>query len=290
MPTRERIIECGGATLCTEARGDASDPPILLVMGMGASLLWWEDGFCRRLADEGRFVIRYDHRDTGRSRTYEPGDPEYTASDLVTDAVRVLDGYDVAAAHVVGMSMGGGLAQLLALDYPDRVLSLSLISTSPAVAGERDLPPSEESLGRFLSTAHVDWADAGSLVDYLVDHWRVLWGPERTFDEAHIRDLAWRDVERAHDPAAAQNHGLLRDDARERGPLRSITAPTLVIHGTADPMFPLAHGKALATEIPNARLATLEKAGHGIDPVDWQAVTGAILEHTEPARDCHGLR
>ena len=264
--------------------GDPDDPPILLVMGMGASMVWWEDGFCQRLADEGRFVIRYDHRDTGRSRAYEPGHPGYTVSDLVADAVDVLDGCEIAAAHIVGMSMGGGLAQLLALDFPDRVLSLVLISTSPAAPGERSLPPSEESLRRFLATVQVEWADPTSVVDYVVDYWRVLWGTGRTFDEAHIRRLAQRDVERARNPAAAQNHGLLQDEARERGPLGSITAPTLVIHGTADPMFPLAHGNALASEIPRARLLPLEGAGHGIDPADWDIIARAILEHTTSAR------
>ena len=277
---RERNIEANGATLCTESLGNPGDPPILLVMGMGASMVWWEEGFCQKLADDGRFVIRYDHRDTGRSRTYEPGHPGYGESDLVADPVAVLDGYGIAAAHVVGMSMGGGLAQLLALDFPDRVLSLVLISTSPAVSSERGLPASEASLQRFWATVHVDWEDTGSLVEYLVDYWRALSGKERTFDEGHVRKLAEREVARARNPAAAQNHGLLQDEQRRRGPLRSITAPTVVIHGTADPMFPLAHGAALATEIPGAKLLALEGAGHGIDPSDWEAVTGAILEHT----------
>lgn len=276
----ERMIEANDATLCTESLGDPGDPPILLLMGMGASMVWWEEGFCQKLADEGRFVIRYDHRDTGRSRTYQPGHPGYTESALVADPVAVLDGYGIAAAHIVGMSMGGGLAQLLALDFPDRVLSLVLISTSPAGPGERDLPASAASLRRFWATVRVDWADPASLVEYLVDYWRALWGKERAFDESHVRKLAERDMTRARNPAAAQNHGLLRVEPRRRDPLRSIAAPTIVIHGTADPMFPLAHGSALATEIPGATLLPLEGAGHGIDPADWEAVTDAILEHT----------
>src|SRR3954447_24581347 len=137
----ERMMDVNGAELCTESFGDPTDPPVLLVMGMGASMLWWEEGFCRMLADGGRFVIRYDHRDTGRSVTYEPGRPEYTGADLITDAAGVLDAYAIPAAHVVGVSAGGALAQLLALDFPDHVLSLVLISTSPALPGERDLPP-----------------------------------------------------------------------------------------------------------------------------------------------------
>ena len=103
-------------------------------MGLGASMLWWDEGFCRMLADRGRLVIRYDHRDTGRSATCAPGHPEYSGADLVADAAGVLDAYGIPAAHVVGVSAGGALAQLLALDFPDRVLSLVLISTSPALA------------------------------------------------------------------------------------------------------------------------------------------------------------
>src|SRR3954467_15481099 len=135
------MIEANGVELCTEPFGDPGDPPVLLVMGISASMLWWEDGFCRLLAEGGRLVIRYDHRDTGRSVTHEPGRPRYTGSDLVADAVGVLDAYEVVAAHVVGVSAGGAFAQLLALGFPDRVLSLALISTSAATPGERRLPP-----------------------------------------------------------------------------------------------------------------------------------------------------
>src|SRR6476661_7386479 len=137
----ERLIETNGVELCTEPFGDPGDPPILLVMGRGASMLWWDDDFCRMLAARGRFVIRYDHRDTGRSVTYEPGRPEYTGADLVADAAGVLGAYGIEAAHVVGVSAGGAMAQGLALDFADRVSSLVLISTSRAVPGARPLPP-----------------------------------------------------------------------------------------------------------------------------------------------------
>jgi alpha/beta hydrolase fold len=100
----ERMIEANGVELCTEPFGEPGDPPVLLVMGIAASMLWWEEGFCRLLAERGRFVIRYDHRDTGHSVTHEPGRPRYTGSDLVADAVGVLDAYELVAAHVVGVS------------------------------------------------------------------------------------------------------------------------------------------------------------------------------------------
>ena len=276
----ERMIEAGGAKLCTEPFGDPDGRPILLVMGTGASMLWWDDDFCRMLADGGRFVIRYDHRDTGRSVTYEPGCPGYTGADLVADAARVLDAYELAAAHVVGFSAGGAFAQALALDFADRVLSLVLISTSPATTGERGLPQPTDEFARFVADVEVDWSDPESVIDYLVDYSRVLAGARRTFNEAACRDLARRDVERARDFAAARNHDLLHDGAGSRAPLSSISVPTLVIHGTADPLFPVEHGEALAREIPGGKLLRLDGAGHGVDRADWKLVIEAILEHT----------
>jgi pimeloyl-ACP methyl ester carboxylesterase len=273
------MVEANGVKLCTEAFGEPGDPPILLVMGMGGSMLWWEEGFCRLLAEGRRLVIRYDHRDTGRSVFYEPGHPGYTASDLVADATGVLDAYGLPAAHVVGVSMGGALAQLFALDFADRVLSLTLISTSRALPGKGPLPPPTEDFQRFAATATVDWSDGESVIEYLVGYSRVLAG-KRPFDEAALRELARRDVERARNFSAAQNHELLPDDGRTGGQLSPIAAPTLVIHGTADPMFPLPHGEALAKEISNARLLPLEGAGHGLERADWEAVAEAIVEHT----------
>jgi pimeloyl-ACP methyl ester carboxylesterase len=278
----QRMIEANGVELCTESFGRPADPAILLIMGIGGSMLWWEEGFCRLLADGGRFVIRYDHRDTGRSVTYEPGRPEYTGSDLNADAVGVLDAHGVAAAHVVGVPAGGAFIPLLALDYPDRVLSLVLISTSPATPGERGLPPATERYQRFVTSATVDWSDERSVIEYLVDYARVLAGSARPFDEAAIQELVRRDVERAHNIAASENHGLAAEGKRPREPLSTIAVPTLVIHGTEDPMFPLEHGEALAREIPGARLLTLEEAGHGVERADWETIARAILAHTVP--------
>jgi pimeloyl-ACP methyl ester carboxylesterase len=280
----ERVIDANGVELCTQSFGDPADSPILLVMGVGASMLWWEEGFCRMLADAGRFVIRYDHRDTGRSTTYPPGQPGYTGAELVADAAGVLDAYGIGAAHVVGVSAGGAFAQLLALGYPDRVRSLVLISTSPATPGNRGLPRANESFIRFVTTAEADWSDAGSVVNHLVDYSRVLAGGQRSFDEAAARALIVSDVERARDFTAVRNHDVLPEGEQPDEPLSAITAPTLVIHGTADPMFPLEHGKALADEIPGARLVTLQGAGHGVARADWETIVGAIVEHTA-ARD-----
>jgi pimeloyl-ACP methyl ester carboxylesterase len=280
------MIEVNGVELCTESFGDPSDPGVFLVMGVGASMLWWEEGFCRLLAAGGRFVIRYDHRDTGRSVTYEPGRPQYTGADLLADAVGVLDAYGIAAAHVVGVSAGGAFAQLLALGFPDRVLSLTLISTSPVTGGERSLPSPTERFNAFLASAEVEWSERRSVIEYLVGYQRMLSGGARPFDEAAWRALVRRDVERACDIAASQNHNRIPEGHVPSGPISSVAAPTLVIHGTADPMFPHAHGQALAEEIPGAKLLTLEGAGHGVERADWERVSHAILAHTavaEPA-------
>ena len=276
----ERMIEANGVELCTEPFGVPGDPPVLLVMGVGGSMLWWEEGFCRLLVEGGRFVIRYDHRDTGRSVTYEPGRPQYTGADLVADATGVLDAYGIAAAHVVGVSAGGAFAQLLSLGFPERVLTLVLISTSPATPGERSLPSATERFNDFLASTDVDWSDRASVIDYLVAYERMLAGGLRPFDEAAWRELVGRDVERARDIAASENHSLIPEGDVPSEPISSISVPTLVIHGTADPMFPLAHGRALAEEIPGARMLTLEEAGHGVDRADWEPIAHAILAHS----------
>lgn len=277
----ERFIKANGVQLRAAEFGGAADPAVLLVMGLGASMLWWDEEFCRRVADGGRRVIRYDHRDTGLSATYPPGRPGYTGADLVDDAAGVLDAFGVPAAHVVGVSAGGGLAQLLTLGHPRRVLSLTLISTSGAVPLGRELPPPTEAFGRFLSTADVDWSDTASMVEYQVGFARMLAGGERPFDEDAARGLVRRDVGRARDFAATRNHdSLSEDDDREWGSLSSIAVPTLVIHGTADPMFPVGHGEALADVIPDASLLPLDGAGHGLERADWDTVVPAILAHT----------
>ena len=283
----ERMVQVNGVELCTESFGDPADRPILLVQGVGASMLWWDVCLCRRLSEAGLFVIRYDHRDTGRSISYEPGHPGYSGADLLADVVGVLDAYAISSAHVVGVSAGGAFGQLVALECPDRVRSLVLISTSPATPADRELPPPTGPFWRFVSSTTVDWSDRDSVVEFVVGYCRTLAGGWRPFDEARTRGLARREVERARDFAARRNHDLLTESESPSAPLSSITATTLVIHGSADPMFPIEHGQALAHEIPDARLLSLGRAGHGIDPGDEETIAAAIIDHTtaaDPAR------
>ena len=239
----------------------------------------WEDAFCERLAAGPRYVIRYDHRDTGRSVTYEPGKPEYTGDDLVDDAVGILDALRLESAHVVGISMGGAIAQIVALERPEKVASLTLISTSPAVAGERELPPPSEELRASFDAPPPDWSDHAAVVDFVVESARPYAARSRPFDEEPWRELARRDLARSIDIAASTNHYLV-DGADSNKGLDEIRAPTLVLHGTEDPLSPFAHGEALAREIPGAELVALERTGHELPQAAWDVAVPAILRHT----------
>jgi pimeloyl-ACP methyl ester carboxylesterase len=145
-----------------------------------------------------------------------------------------------------------------------------------------------DAFGQFVSAAGVDRSEGESVIGYLVAYSRLLAGGRRPFDEAAARELVHRDVERARNFAAAQNHDVLPAGEPQSRPLSSVKVPTLVIHGTADPMFPLEHGEALAGEIPDTRLLRLESAGHGVDRADWETIARAILEHTASADRASG--
>jgi pimeloyl-ACP methyl ester carboxylesterase len=260
---------------------DPPSPP--LPPGAASSMDWWEDEFCERLASGGRFVVRYDLRDTGRSVTYPPGAPGYDGLDLVADAVGILDALGIARAHVVGISMGGSMSQRLALDHRDRVASLTLMSTS---TGDPDLPRMSDDLAAaFADPTEPDWTDRDAVIDHIVEGLRPFAGSYGV-DEERARATASRIVDRTIDIASTMtNHWLLESGGEPMRPrLREITAPTLVLHGTEDPLFPLRHGEALAAEIPGARLLPLPGVGHEHPPAPvWDLVVPAILEHTARA-------
>jgi len=281
-----KIVRANGVDLCVEALGDPADPPILLIHGAAASLLAWDDGFCECLAAGSRFVVRYDHRDTGRSVSYEPGAPPYTLRDLVADAVGLLDAFDLRSAHLVGRSMGGGIALLAALDYPDRVASLTLVGTSP---GGPDLPPmSEEFLAHIGGAGNPDWSDREAVIDHVIGMLRVFSGGSDHLDETTMRDLVGRDVDRTVNVASSQiNHFAMDLGEPFRDRLGEIDVPTLVVHGAEDPVFPLGHALALEKEIPGARLLALERTGHELPRAAWGVVVPAILRHTSGGRLRH---
>jgi pimeloyl-ACP methyl ester carboxylesterase len=253
----------------------------LLIMGTSAQGIGWPDELVDVLVAGGRQVIRFDHRDTGQSTCVDFAAHPYTLADMAADAVSVLDGHEIGAAHIAGASLGGAIAQWLAVHRPERVLSLTAIMTGPmghdagpawarALAGKDpdpgDLPPPAPQFLRHLveraarphTTREQQVADA-------VETWRVLHGDALPFHEPAARRFVETSYDRAADPAAAANHDQAgRQMTADRfAPLSEITAPTLVIHGTADPLRPLPHGQALAAQIPHARLEAVPGMGHG---------------------------
>ncbi len=273
-----------GVQLCVQALGPAEAPTLLLIGGATWSMDWWEDEFCERLVARGRRVVRYDQRDTGRSTSWPPGAPGYTGADLVNDAVAVLDALGLSRAHIVGLSMGGGVAQRLALEHRERVATLALMSTTPIDRGIQGLPGMSPELAATFSQEQPepDWTDREAVIDAVVEGNRPYAGPG-TFDEPRMRALAGRVFDRTDSPAASMtNHFLIEDDApADRRLSRLDGLPTLVLHGTADPLFPIAHGRALARAIPGSRLVELDGVGHEL-PLrsTWDLVVDALVDLT----------
>src|SRR5687767_930394 len=168
------MIETGGIELYLETFGDRERPAMLLISGAASAMDWWEDDFCRRLADSGLFIIRYDNRDTGRSTSSPAGAPDYTGKDLSLDALRLLDALGIERAHFVGISMGGGIALELAIEHPERIITLTVMSTSP---GGDDLPPWADHIGKmFREPARPDWTDRAAVIESFVDAERAFSG------------------------------------------------------------------------------------------------------------------
>lgn len=277
-----RMVRANGVDLCVETFGDPTDHPVLLISGGASSMMFWTGEFCTSLAGADRFVLRYDHRDTGRSVHYPAGAPEYTMNDLMADAVGIIDAFGLGRVHVVGISMGGDIALQLGLRHADRVASLTLLSTSLAGPGGGDgLPGMTDELKEYFATAATpDWTDRSAVLDSAIAFEHALRG-SLPYDEAAARAGYTVEFDRTNDLAAAQaNHFILPSAGRWDADASAISAPTLVIHGTEDPLLPFEHGEALARTIPGARLLPLERVGHEMPPPTWGTVVAAIVEHT----------
>jgi pimeloyl-ACP methyl ester carboxylesterase len=277
----EQMVAVNGVQLCVEGFGDPRAPAILLIGGAASSMDLWHPRFCELLAAQGRRVIRYDHRDTGRSASYPPGAPGYTGPDLVFDAAALIDTVGGGRAHVVGLSMGGAMAQVLAVQQPERVSTLTLIATSSGPA--EDLPPPAKRIREIFENPlpEPDWSSSDAVVDYLVENERPYAGPQ-SFNEEQAREAARVVVSRTVNlESSAKNHWLLEGGEDVRPRLGEVRAPTLVIHGTEDPFFPAGHGEALAREIPGARLLLIDGMGHQAPPPPaWDVIVTAIARHT----------
>lgn len=290
----ERIVNANGIEIWTEGFGRSSDPTVLLIMGAAAQGIVWPDEFCDALVEAGRHVIRYDNRDTGQSTCFDFSVHPYTVSDMASDAVGVLDAYSIDAAHVVGASMGGMIAQTVTLDYPDRVLTLTSIMSTPLGTslmagmvgeGSSGLPGPSHGVRDALAAMAEPPRDDEQRVERAVVLWRALAGTIDPVDEQAVRARETRILARARDIDAALNHQLAMAASPDRTDrLSTITTPTLVVHGTADPILPFAHGQATAQAIPGAKLVSVSGMGHELPPSAVPVIAAAIADHTSGVR------
>jgi pimeloyl-ACP methyl ester carboxylesterase len=284
-----------GIELEYDAFGSPTDPTLLLVMGFTAQMITWDEGFCRGLADRGRFVVRFDNRDCGLSTkldgrevdpmavmsAYLAGEPlppvPYTLSDMAADAIGLLDHLGVDRAHVVGQSMGGMIVQTMAIEHPDRLLSVtSIMSTigDPAY-GE----PAPDALEVLLAPPPADRAEA---IERSADY--AVWGSKKYFDLERARRLAAESHDRSYYPegASRQMAAMLASGDRT-ALLAGVTVPMLVIHGLDDTLITPSGGRRTAELVPGAHLLELADMGHDLPEPLWPLITGAIIAHGDVA-------
>jgi pimeloyl-ACP methyl ester carboxylesterase len=283
-----------GITLAYETFGEEGRPPVLLVMGLGAQMIGWPDDFCRALA-AGRRVMRFDNRDVGESQWLEgqvdlaacaAGDPSsavYTLDDMADDAIGLLDALDLDSAHVVGASMGGMIAQTLAIRHPERVRSLtSMMSTTgePGIA-----QPTEAATAVLLSPPAATREES---MERAVAAGRVIGSPGIPRDEDDVRDRAGRAWDRGLNPSGfARQLAAIYASGDRTEALRGLDVPTLVVHGEDDPLVPLSGGRATAAAIPGAELWTVPGMGHDLPRAVWPeliARVGALVDAADLAR------
>ncbi|MFD0356989.1 alpha/beta fold hydrolase [Streptomyces sp. NPDC127110] len=288
--SEEKAVGVGpaGIEVAYERWGDGQAPPVLLVMGIALQMHGWPDGFCAELTARGVQLIRFDNRDAGLS-THFPDAPvpdvpaalagdlssaSYSLSDMAGDAVGLLDALGLDSAHVVGLSLGGAIAQTMAIEHPGRVRSLtSLMSTTgdPAV-GQPDPKALSALAGPPPRTRE-------EVVDRTVNAVRVLGSPGFPFDEAAVRGRAARAFDRSYDPLGVGRQAVASvasGDRTER--LRSLRLPTLVVHGADDPMCDVSGGRATAEAVPGAELAVFPGMGHDLPRALWPAIAGLITD------------
>jgi pimeloyl-ACP methyl ester carboxylesterase len=273
-----------------ETFGDPANPPMLLIWGLGDPLIAWDDDFCRQLAGRGFFVIALDNRDVGLSTKFDDApEPDmmailegdrssvaYNLEDMAADAAGLLDALGIERAHVVGQSMGGMIAQLLAIDHPDRVLTLaSIMSTTgdPNVGGPTTA--AIEVLVKEAPTARDE------VIAREVETTRLLGSPGFPFDEERTRRRATAKFDRCFYPAGRARHvGAVMAAADRTERLTKVDVPTVVIHGSADPLVSPSGGDATAKAIPGAELIVIEGMGHELPPGAWPTVLEAVVANT----------
>ena len=286
-------VIANGITIEYESAGSVTDPPLLLIMGLGGQMLSWDDVFVDELVKRGVFVIRYDNRDVGLSTWFDSaGVPNigemmasalagtakapYVLDDMAADAAGLLDALGIASAHVVGASMGGMIAQAFAIRYPSKVRSLvSIMSTT----GERSVGnPHPDAMAALMSPPPATRDEA---IESAVKSYTVFGSPGYPFNEQRVRDNAARAFDRGFNPdgVARQLAAVMASPDRTTG-LRSVTAPTLVIHGEADPLVDPSGGKATAAAVPGSSLWIVPGMGHDIPPALFAEIAERIAAHS----------
>jgi pimeloyl-ACP methyl ester carboxylesterase len=289
--TEERFAEVGGGiTLCYQTLGDPSDPPLVLIMGIGSQMITWPDGFCELLASRGLYLIRFDNRDCGGSTwlteagvpsataawNRELDDPPYLLSDMAADAAGLLDALGIESAHVLGASLGGFIAQTLAIERPGRVRTLSLLmsSTGEGAVGY----PSQAALDVLMAPPATDLE---GYVEGIVAARRVIGSSGFAGDEAWVRETATRAHARGLTPAGTQRQLVASICSGDRtAELRKLDVPTVVAHGTVDPLIHVSGGRAIAAAIPGAELVEIEGWGHDLPAGVWEQLVDAITANT----------
>jgi pimeloyl-ACP methyl ester carboxylesterase len=289
--TPENYVKANGLTLCYDTFGDPAQPPAVLIMGMGAQMIGWDDQFCELLAQRGFWVIRFDNRDAGKSTRLDwagipnvysaltwawfrqPVEAPYRLHDMALDVIGLMDALKIDKAHIIGASMGGTIGQILAIQCPQRVLSLtSMMSTT----GDPDLPlPPGWAVAAMLKPAP---ATLESYIEHYVSTWKRLRVGSFPEEEQHDRVRAARNHERGLYPAGAARQlvAILASGSRRQA-LRKVIAPTLVVHGDQDPLVPLAAGIDTAQSIPGAQLMVLEGMGHTLPSRMWPRIMDGIV-------------
>lgn len=263
-----------GIEICYETFGSADDPPLLLVMGLGAQMIQWPDAFCEQLTERGFTVTRFDNRDVGESTWFDDaeGQPPYTLDDMADDAAGLLEALDIPSAHIVGASMGGMIAQLLAIRHPQRVRSLCSIMSTPG--GEAEEPPASEVMEIFTRPAPTNRDEA---MDAGLEARRVIGSTAFPVDEATVRELAGRAYDRAFHPAGMMRQlaAIMASPGRAEA-LSAVSVPTVVIHGSVDPLVRPSGGTRTAEAVPGAELVVVEGMGHDLPEGAWPVILDAI--------------
>ena len=293
--THEEFAPANGMKLCFDTFGATSDPTVLLIMGLGAQMILWDDGFCEKLAARGFHVVRFDNRDIGRSSRVdvpvkldfadlvmkqmkgEKIESPYTLRDMAADAIGVLDHLGLKKAHVVGASMGGMIAQEIAINHPDRLLSLTSVMSS---TGRPDLPPpTPEAMAVLLAPPP---ASLDEHIAAFQKTWRVLRAGEFPAEDGKDVKIAKLAFSRGLNPMGVARQMLAIFASGDRRPrLANVKTPTLVVHGDVDPLVRVEAGMDTAKTIPGAKLAIVKRMGHALPEELWPEIVDAIATHAK---------